>query len=322
MTAVLRGILPVLATPFDAADGIDEAGFVATIDAQVRAGVSGVMFPGFASEFHKLSESERRHLTRVTIARLRDHAVRGHHVPVAVISIPDHATALAVARTEEAVAEGADAINLLPPFLFGPTPDAIRAHVEAVLLAAGRVPVILQHAPSETGGDLDPAWLAGIARRHPNLRTVKVESAPPGPLIAELAAGDPPLAGLTGYAGLHAVDAYAHGGVGLQPGSSFPELYVRFDHLWVAGETDAATALHARLRPYLETWMTDVETIVAVEKVIAHERGWIATPRVRTPGRPVTADLRAGIDAFLTEFAADLVTGPAPAPPAVSSPQG
>lgn len=313
MSSVLRGVLPVLATPFDATDGIDEPGFVASIDAQVRAGVAGVMFPGFASEFHKLSESERRHLTRVMIERIRTQ-VDGPSArdpdavapPAAIVSVPDHATVLAVERTQEAVSLGADAINLLPPFLFGPTADGIRAHIEAVVSAAGPVPVILQHAPSETGGDLDPEWLMAIARQHPNLRTVKVESQPPGRLIAALADARPPLASLTGYAGLHAVDAYEHGGVGLQPGSSFPELYVTFDRLWTSGDRDGARTLHARLLPYLEAWMTDVETIVAVEKVIAHERGWISTPRVRMPGRPVTPAQRRLIDRFFAEFGDEL----------------
>ena len=53
---------------------------------QVGAGVHGVMFPGFASEYHKLTDDERDRLTAILLDRARTGDT------ATVISIPDHAT--------------------------------------------------------------------------------------------------------------------------------------------------------------------------------------------------------------------------------------
>src|SRR3954453_21299264 len=60
---VLRGISPVLETPFTTDGEVDHAGFDSVVAHVVETGVSSVMFPGFASEYYKLSEDERSTLT-------------------------------------------------------------------------------------------------------------------------------------------------------------------------------------------------------------------------------------------------------------------
>lgn len=300
--APLRGILPVIEVPFTSDERIDHDGFRVTIAKQVAAGVDGVMFPGFASEFHKLAGDERRSLTSTLISDLQ--AAGGAHGPAprAIVSVADHATSVAVREAAWAVEMGADAINLLPPFLFGPSPEAIDTHIRAVLDVVAPVPVVLQHAPAQTGGALTSARVAAIASEHENLRTIKVESQPPGRLVAALTRSDPPLHTLVGYAGLHAIEAYERGAVGIQPGCSFPELYVELDRRWRADDHAGARALHRLMLPYLSAWMQHVELIVAVEKVISVERGWFASSTVRAPGWDIDAAERALIDRFLEEF--------------------
>lgn len=303
MAAVsLRGVLPVLEVPFTSDEQLDHDGFAAVVDRQVVAGVDGVMFPGFASEFHKLSGSERRSLTTQLLQGLAEHRRVGRQVPVAVIGVSDHATAVAVREACWAVESGADAINLLPPFLLGPSPAAVDAHLRAVLRAVAPVPVIVQHAPAQTGVSLTVADLVSIARDHTNLRTVKVESQPPGPLVAALSAADPPLDSLVGYAGLHLIDALERGAVGVQPGCSFPELYVALVRAWSAGDQAGARDLHTRMLPYLSAWMTHVELIVAVEKSISVARGWFGLAKVRAPGWELDAVEQARVERFLEEF--------------------
>lgn len=298
----LRGVLPVLEVPFTPDERLDLDGFHTVIAAQVAAGVEAVMFPGFASEFHKLAGDERRLLTTELLAALATAREASATAPRTIVSISDHATAVAVREASWAVEAGADAINLLPPFLFGPSPEAIDAHLRAVLRAVDPVPVVLQHAPGQTGGAVTVGGLTAIAEDHPNLRTVKVESQPPGKLVAALSRADPPLHTLVGYAGLHAIEAYERGAVGIQPGCSFPELYVTLDRRWRDGDHQGARALHRTMLPYLSAWMQHVELIVAVEKVISVARGWFASATVRAPGWQLDAAEHALIDRFLEEF--------------------
>lgn len=295
--ARLTGVCPVLEVPFTDDDALDVEGFGAVVDHVLGTGVGAVMFPGFASEFHKLSDAERRLLTTELLDRTAGRDV------AAIVSVPEHATRLAVEAARWAVGAGADALNVLPPHTLGPSRADVLAHLDTVLTAAGDTPVIVQYAPTQTGTSLDPEDLFALARDHPNLARVKVESTPPGTLISALAAGSPPLPSLVGYAGLLLPDALRRGAVGVQPGCSFTELYVRIWRSWQDGDLDAATALHRRMLPWLAYWMQHVELIVAAEKLVSLRRGIIASARCRAPRRVLDREEVRAVDAFLTEFA-------------------
>ena len=305
MTALaIVGVCPVLETPFRPDGSVDEAGFVRVIDHMLDAGVTNVMFPGFASEFHKLSDAERTRLTETLLKRTA--GVDGF---TAVISVPDHATALAVERACEAVAAGAGAINILPPHFLNPSRDATRHHVLAVVQAVAPGPVVLQYAPSQTGTALDAQTIAELARDAPNLVQVKVESTPPGALITALAGTVPPLSSVVGYAGVQMPDALRRGAVGVEPGCSFVELYLEVWRLWQAGEESEAEALHRRMLPYISYWMQGSELIIAAEKEISARRGIIESGYCRAPAHELDGHELAMIDRFLSEFA-DFLSSP------------
>jgi 4-hydroxy-tetrahydrodipicolinate synthase len=295
--ARIRGVCPVLAVPFTADGDVDLAGFTAVTRHVLGTGVTAVMLFGFASEFHKLTDDERTQLRRTLLAQTK----RRDDV-AAIISITDHATEVAVKNAIQAVADGANALNILPPHLLGPSRRAILDHLASILEAVD-VPVIIQLAPGLTGTNLDAQSMRGLAAAHPNFRTVKVESTPPGRLIADLAAGDPPLPSLVGYAGVQLPDALRRGVIGVQPGCSFTELYLAVWRAWEAGEHDQALDVHRRLLPYISYWMQSVELIVQAEKTILTRRGIIASERCRAPGWTLDREERATIDHFLEEFA-------------------
>jgi 4-hydroxy-tetrahydrodipicolinate synthase len=298
---LLRGVSPVLEVPFHDDESVDYEGFSRIVDHVLGTGVTSVMFPGFASEFHKLAGDERALLRERLLDRTRDRAD-----VAAIVAVQDHATVVAVRQAKEAVAAGADAINLLPPYLLGPSRSAVRDHVRAVLSAVAPTPVVLQYAPAQTGTSLDAEVIASIAAAHPNLVAVKVESTPPGALIAALAAATPSLPALVGYAGLQLPDALRRGAVGVQPGCSFTELYVMFWRLWTGGDERSALALHRRMLPFLSYWMQSVELIVAAEKLISQRRGLIGTARCRAPAHALDDEEVAFVDVFVREFAAEL----------------
>lgn len=293
----LRGVSPVVETPFHADGTVDLDGFGALVEHLAGTGVTSMMFPGFASEFHKLSDAESDAL----IERYLE-VLTAHPGVAAIVSVPTHATLLAARRVRAAVAAGADAINVLPPHFLGPSPDDVRRHIAATAEAAGTASLIVQYAPQQTGAALDPDVLADLASAHANLRIVKVESSPPGPMITALARTRPALGSFVGYAGLHLPEAVRAGALGVQPGCSFVEVYVRLWALYEAGRESEADTLHARLRPYLVEWMSGVERVVAVEKHLSRRRGLIATNVVRAPSAVLDAAELRRIDAFWDEF--------------------
>lgn len=295
--APVTGVCPVLETPFTDDGAVDEAGFLTVVDHMIRSGARSVMFPGFASEYHKLTDDERTRLTGLLLQRTRGTPVS------AVISIPDHATQIATLHARHAVEAGADVINILPPYFLGPSRAAVRDHVGALAEAVAPIPAILQYAPAQTGTALDAESISVIARAHPNLRQVKVESTPPGAMISALGRQNPPLTSIVGYAGVQLPDALRRGAVGVQPGCSFVELYLRVWDYWSAGRRDAATDLHARMLPYLSYWMQGIEIIIAAEKLISQRRGAIASAHCRAPAHTLDAEEVRMIDRFLDSFA-------------------
>ncbi len=296
----LTGVLPVLAVPFHPDGQLDLDSFENICNCVLASGADGALLFGIASEFYKLSDSERRDLRRCFLG-----AAAGHPHVTTVVSVTAHATWLAVEEARAAVAAGAQALNLLPPYFLGPSHADVYAHIDAVLGAVG-VPVVVQYAPAQTGTSLTAANLRALARAHANFTTVKVESQPPGRFITELAAESPPLAGIVGYAGLHLPDAVRRGAVGVQPGCSFVELYVK---LWRDHREDRTASfedLHRRMLPYLVSWMQNVELIIQVEKTILERRGMISSDHCRSPRWQLDTEELALIDRFLEEFASEL----------------
>lgn len=298
---LLRGVVPVLEVAFDDDEQLDLGSFERVVAHTLATGVSAVMFPGFASEYYKLDEHERDRL----VARLLDQT-RDRHDVAAVVSVHDHSTAVALRRAARLVADGADALNLLPPHFLGPTAAAVRAHLDAVLDAVAPTPVILQYAPAQTDSSLDPAILAEVAGTHANFAAVKVEATPPGRLVQALTEQHPPLPALIGYAGLQLPDALRRGVVGVQPGCSFTELYVSLWQSWHAGRREDALALHTRMLPYLAYWMQDVELVIAAEKLVSARRGLIDRPVCRQPAHVLDAEEVSMVERFLDEFAHEL----------------
>src|SRR5690606_28020859 len=101
--------------PFLPDGRVDEDSFVRTVRHVLGTGVTSVMFPGFASEFHKLADAERDQLTALLLAE-----TAGRDDVATIVSVPDHATHLAVTRAVAAVEAGADVVNLLPPHFLNP----------------------------------------------------------------------------------------------------------------------------------------------------------------------------------------------------------
>lgn len=293
----IQGVSPVLEVPFTEDGEVDVEGFRRVVRYVLGTGVTSVMFPGFASEFHKLDDVERAELTGVLLAETTASAEVS-----AIVAVQDHATRLAVRRATAAVDAGADLINLLPPHFLAPSRRAVVAHVSEVLRAIEPTPMVLQYAPSETGTSLDGPTLRALAARHSNLAMVKVESSPPGALIADLAEGEPALPAVEGYAGVQLPDAFRRGAVGTQPGCSFTEIYVELWRRFAEGDESGGEELHRRLLPYISYWMLDTELIVAAEKLVSTRRGLFASAYCREPCHRLDREEILMVDRFLDEF--------------------
>ncbi len=106
-----RGIFPALTTKFFPDGKLDVGLFFKNLDAQVNAGVDGVILGGTLGEASALKPEEKMELTRLVIKRLEG------RLPV-VMNIAEGSTRDALDRVREAKDAGVDGLMVLPPMRY------------------------------------------------------------------------------------------------------------------------------------------------------------------------------------------------------------
>ncbi len=279
----LKGIYPILATPFRADGEVDEKSFERLIEFLVGSGAQGLTLFGLAGEYYKLSDDERCALQTICLKSTWGRLTR-------IVAVTEHAVELARKRAQEAAEAGADALMVMPPFFLSPDTGAVREHIREIARAVA-IPIVLQYSPNQTGLRLSPRFFVELAEEFPHLQYVKVDSTPAGPMISTLVEeSGRRIKPFVGYAGLQMVDAFARGAVGCMPGCSLSELYLEIYAALARGDQRQAAALHARLLPLINYMMQSLEFIIQCEKTILCWRGMIASDYCRRPGTKLTAD--------------------------------
>lgn len=273
----LRGVYPVVSTPFGADGSIAHEDIERVIDAQVERGIHGVVLFGIGAEFYKLSDAERR-----AIVSTATDALAGTDTDL-VVSVTDHATYHAVRFARFADDAGADAIMVLPPFFLGPSSDDLRAHVRRVGEAVD-VPVIVQYAPEQTGVAMRPQEFVDLAAAVDTVRYFKIESRPPGPDISALTERLGNRGGVfVGYGGLGMIEALDRGADGVIPGAAISSHYLEVWDRYRAGDREAARRAHAAMVPLISHLIQDIEGFIHYEKRLLEAEGLIDATGARDP---------------------------------------
>ena len=105
------GIFPALTTKFFPDGKLDVGLFFKNLDAQVNAGVDGVILGGTLGEASALRPEEKMELTKLVIKRLKG------SLPV-VMNIAEGSTRDALERVREAEDAGVDGLMVLPPMRY------------------------------------------------------------------------------------------------------------------------------------------------------------------------------------------------------------
>lgn len=106
-----KGVFPALLTPFTANDELDLDMFAKNLEAQLEAGVEGIVLGGTLGEASVLTVSEKEKLVKFAIEKINGRA------PV-VLNIAEGATSEALKQAALAKDWGADGLMLLPPMRY------------------------------------------------------------------------------------------------------------------------------------------------------------------------------------------------------------
>jgi len=296
MSKEISGIVPIVAATFTDSGILDEDSFQSLIRHLIGTNASALTLFGLATEFYKLTDTERARMQTLLLAETRD-----SEFAAGIISITDHSWEVACERARQAEAQGADALMLLPPYFLSPGEEAILEHLKRVI-GSVKIPVIVQYAPVQTGVRIAPDLFLKLRDTLPNASFIKVETQPPGRYISQLSErSQGRLKSFVGYAGVQMPDVLARGAVGIQPGCSFTEIYVELWRRW-SNDGTAFQLLHKQLLPYINYWMQGVELIIRVEKLILKKRGIVASDYCRSPAYRLDSREQMQVDQFMIEF--------------------
>lgn len=133
------GVLPALTTKFTENDELDFNLYEKNLDAQVEAGVSGVIIGGSLGESSTLSLSEKEEIVKFTVEYMKG------KLPV-IVNIAEGATREAASQARSAEKWGVDGLMLLPPMRYKSTHEETVRYFRDVA-GATSLPIILYNNP-------------------------------------------------------------------------------------------------------------------------------------------------------------------------------
>jgi len=268
-----RGPMPILPTPITPDRRIDEKSLRRLVRYCLACHAAAIGHFGFASEFFKVSDDDRRLITRVIVDEVAG------RVPV-FIGVAAPADDLAVRYAELAHEQGADMIMAAIPYVNVPDAGAMVEYYRRIARATP-LPVILQDTPVSA-----PMLTAEVCwQLFQELETVQYVKAEGNDFliktarVMELSGGRMPVIG--GYGGKHMIHMLRLGVTSFMTGTEALDLHDAVIRAYLDGEEETAARIYfEQLLPYFVFYEMYPEQLL---KQMLHLRGVIDCPDIIPP---------------------------------------
>ena len=270
----LRGVVPVVPTPFGSDESIDIESLASVVDWIAGRGLAGMCLPAYGSEFYKLTEAERDLVVEA--------AVEANRGRVPVVAQANHASSRVAAELARRYSDlGADVISFAIPRQFGSS-DADIIEYCAAVSAATPLPILIQDF-NPGGPTMGADLVLEIVDRCDNFRYVKLEDPMMvDRLLAIRSVTQGRIGILEGWGGLYMLEGVPAGIDGIMPGAAVPDLLDSVFAAAVSQQRERAHDLFGSLLPYISFGLQDFELFLHMEKRTLARRGLIASPAVRS----------------------------------------
>lgn len=277
MPRALRGVLPIVQTPFDEADRIDTAVLKAEIDWAFATGADGIG-TGMVSEILRLTVDERRELTE----KLAEFAA-GRGSVFAAVGSESGKQALFYARHAEAA--GCDAVMAAPPLT---TRLSVQAHIDYYRELADGValPIVVQDASGYVGSAIPFEVYDALLERYGDEKILfKPEASPIGPNLSALRDRSGGRAKIyEGSGGFLLVDSHRRGIAGTMPGMDLLDGIVALWKALEAGDFERAYRVYFPICALVVLELqAGLDGFLAIEKHLLVKRGLFRSERRRAP---------------------------------------
>jgi len=165
-----------------------------------------------------------------------------------------------------------------------PGADDIYRHIKMVAQAV-TIPAMVQYAPEQTGVSIAPSFFARLSSEVENIKYYKIECKPSGHYITTLLEYIGKQADVfIGNAGYQFIDGFDRGAIGVMPGCSMYDIYLKVYDEYIKGNREEAGRICDNIiLPMLNHIRQNVEMIIYFEKRILKKRGIISTDYCRYP---------------------------------------
>ena len=268
--------MPAVTTKFTSEDQLDLKLFSKNIQAQLAAGVHGIILGGTLGEASTLSKAEKNTLILHTVQEVKN------QVPV-VINIAEQTTKDAVASAHAAQEAGAKGLMMLPPMRYKATAAETVAYFEAVA-GSTDLPIMIYNNPVDYGIEVTIPMFESLLK-HPQIQAVKESTRDTTNVIRLQNAFGERLSILSGVDTL-ALESLLLGAQGWVAGlvCAFPAETVAIYALAKAGRIEEATDLYKWFMPLLEL---DINPQLVQNIKMAEVATRIGSEYVRLPRMPL-----------------------------------
>jgi 4-hydroxy-tetrahydrodipicolinate synthase len=275
-TIAWKGVMPAVTTKFTSDDQLDLKLFSKNIQAQLAAGVHGIILGGTLGEASTLSKAEKNTLILHTVEEVNQ------QLPV-VINIAEQTTKDAVSAAHAAQEAGAKGLMMLPPMRYKATAAETVAYFEAVA-GSTDLPIMIYNNPVDYGIEVTIPMFESLLK-HPQIQAVKESTRDTTNVIRLQNAFGERLSILSGVDTL-ALESMLLGAQGWVAGlvCAFPAETVAIYALAKAGRIEEATDLYKWFMPLLEL---DINPQLVQNIKMAEVATHIGSEYVRLPRMPL-----------------------------------
>ena len=285
MTIQWRGVMPAVTTKFNDKDELDLDTFKVNIQAQLDAGVHGIILGGTLGEASTLTELEKRTLVRETVA-----FVKGA-VPV-IINIAEQSTKAAIELAHMAKEDGASGLMMLPPMRYKADDRETVTYFRKVAQSTS-LPIMIYNNPVDYGIEVTLDMFEDLLKDCPNIQAVKESTRDISNINRIRNRFGDRLAILCGVDTL-ALESLLIGADGWVAGlvCAFPAETVAIYELSKAGRTQEAIEIYRWFLPLLEL---DINTKLVQNIKLAEVATRIGSENVREPRLPLAGEERKNV---------------------------
>jgi 4-hydroxy-tetrahydrodipicolinate synthase len=287
-TVSWTGVYPAVTTKFNSEEQLDIKGFTENIEAQIDAGVSGVVLGGTLGEASTLNNEERFQLLEATLK------ANSNRVDV-IVNIAEQTTPAAVALAIDLEARGADGLMLLPPMRYAADSGETLAYFIAVAEATA-LPIMIYNNPVDYKIPVTIDMFR-VLQEYPSIQAIKESSRDITYLTRlKIAFGDR-FKILSGVDNL-ALESLFMGADGWVAGlvCAFPAETVAIYKLLKAGRHEEAIHIYRWFIPLLEL---DVHPKLVQYIKLAEAKTGLGTEYVRGPRMMIKGEERSRVESII-----------------------